>query len=85
MKNYNKNYIVILVCDNIPNQKFWNEESQDWTHNLERATVYPTYGDAGRIIWSIPKDKISHRVTSSNKEMYELYSSGKWDGYSKLE
>ena len=85
MTDYNKDYIVILVCDNIPNQKFWDDNIQDWTSVFEDATIYSTYGDAGSVIWNtIPASKVTHRITSSNKKLYELMLTGKWDGYSDL-
>lgn len=85
MDKYNKDYIVILVCDNIPNQKFWNDSIKDWTSSFDEATVYPTYGASGNCIWNIiPEDKATHRITSSNKTLYYLMLSGKWDGYSNL-
>jgi hypothetical protein len=85
MQDYNKDYIVILVCDNIPNQKFWNDSIQDWTTSFEDATVYETYGDSGRCIWNnIPGEKVTARITSSNKTLYYLMLSGKWDGRGNL-
>lgn len=78
-------HIVILVCDNVPNQKFWNTFLKDWVLFLEEATVYKNYGAAMRCIWKeIPDDQVSHRITSSNKELYKRLLSGEWDGYSKF-
>lgn len=82
MSKYETDYIVILVCDNIPNQKFWNESIQDWTTSFDEATVYPTYGSSAKVIWDLPDEKVTHRVTSSNKTLYYLMLSGQWDGYS---
>lgn len=65
------NYIVVLVSDNIPNQKFWNAETKDWTSDLDRATIYPTYSAATRATWfDIPEDKVTHRITQSPKAWY---------------
>jgi hypothetical protein len=73
------------VCDNIPNQKFWNDSSKDWTSVFDDATVYSMYSDTLRVIWqTIPDSKATHRITASNKELYELMLTGKWDGYSRL-
>lgn len=44
-----KDWIVILVCDNIPNQKFW--DGTDWTTDLDKAKIHPTYGSTIQTIW----------------------------------
>jgi hypothetical protein len=85
MNDYEKDYIVILICDNIPNQKFWNANIADWTSKFEDATMYPTYAEATRTIWKeIPESKVIARITSSNKELYYLMLSGKWDGIGSI-
>ena len=57
MSKSDNNHIIILVCDNIPFQKFWNATIKDWTSNIEEATVYPTYGLVIKGIWKeIPED-----------------------------
>lgn len=82
---YNKDYIVILVCANVPNQKFWNGKIKDWTSNLEEATIYPTFGDGLEAEWfDVPEEKATHRLTLSNITLYKLFSSGKWDGFSSI-
>ena len=80
----NLDYIVILVCDNIPNQKFWNAQTRDWTYKFEEATIYATYGASVQAIWDIPEEKVTARVTSLNKDLYYLMLTKQWDGYSTL-
>ncbi len=66
-----RNYIVILVCNDIPNQKFWNKDTQDWTDNLDNASIDYTYGDAIGTIWkAIPNNKVIARITSCPKAIY---------------
>ncbi len=67
-----RNYIAILVCDDIPNQKFWDAKAEDWTSDIEKATTYHKYIDVARAIWlgPIPEDKITHRVTTCPKAIY---------------
>lgn len=56
-------YIAILVCDDIPNQKFWN--GNDWTVDISESIIRYSYVDITKTIWfEIPKEKITHRITS---------------------
>ena len=65
-------WIVILVCDNIPNQKFW--DGNDWTSDLDKAKIYRRYFEAGEVIWNqVPQDKATHRITSSQIDRYKEY------------
>ncbi|MFA5750474.1 MAG: hypothetical protein WC895_04635 [Candidatus Shapirobacteria bacterium] len=64
-------YIIVLVCDDIPNQKFWDDVKCDWTADLESSTGFQTYGKAGQKMWSIPVDKVTHRVTTIPFGIYE--------------
>lgn len=62
-------WIAILVCDNMPNQKFW--DGNDWTSDIGEAIVYPKYGDVfGTIHKEIPEEKVTHRITSVPKCVY---------------
>ena len=69
-----RNYLVVLVCEVVPRHKFWAEESQDWVSELEKATVYRTFGDALRMTWGTPKEKATQaggsRITSVPKAIY---------------
>jgi len=79
--DYNKDYIAILVCDNVPNQKFWSSQLNDWVSNIDEASVYLEYRDVMELIWKIiPEEKATHRITASNITLYKFFSSGKWDG-----
>lgn len=62
------NWIVILVCDNIPNQKFW--DGKDWTTDLEKAKIHPTYGDSARAIWY---DITEEQFAQAEKEARKKY------------
>lgn len=77
MSDSANNHIVILVCDNIPNQKFWNKEQKDWTSNIDEASIYAIYGDVAKAIWNdIPDEKTigypnGSYITSCNIESYK--------------
>lgn len=64
-------YIIILICDNIPNQKFWN--GNDWTNEINEAKLYTRYALALKDIFSIPENKVSHRITTCPKNTYLDY------------
>lgn len=83
MDEEEKDWIVILVCDNIPNQKFW--DGADWTTDLDKAKIHPTYGSTIQTIWfdisqeamdkaQIESEKkcpnIKIRITSSPIKLY---------------
>lgn len=59
-------WIVILVCDNIPNQKFW--DGKNWTTDLKQAKVYPTYAETMRAIWKdVPQESLEHEDKLARK------------------
>lgn len=72
-----RNYLVVLICDNIPNQKFWSKNSQDWSSNMEDGAIYYKYSEAIRTQWfEIPEDKVTHRITICSKSIYKRLLAG---------
>lgn len=63
------NWLAVLICDNIPNQKFWTGD--DWTSDIDKAKLYHEYRDVVHCIWSeIPGDKVTARITATPKTIY---------------
>jgi hypothetical protein len=62
-------HLIVLICDNIPNQKFW--DGSDWSSDLNQAVFPLSYEKAGWIIWKeIPEEKATHRITALPKRVY---------------
>jgi len=70
MKTFEQqNFILVLLCAQPPNQKFWN--GSDWSENIDDAITYERYGDAlNKMYDEIPKDKVTARIHAIPKEEY---------------
>lgn len=74
--------IIILTCDSIPNQQFWDGE--DWTTDLESAKRYPGINGGVQAMLAIPQEKVTHRVVVYDYIRYKWVHYGRWDGESEL-
>ena len=68
LKIREEEWIIVQICDNIPNQKFWN--GSDWINDIDSALMYISYGSALREMWNISRDKCTHRVSVIPKTVY---------------
>lgn len=69
--DYFTDYIIVLLCDDFPNQKYWTDSG--WVSNYEIAKEFNTHISAGKELHNvIPKELITYRAVIVPKSIYKL-------------